>query len=68
MFPNKQKWIHKGDTWVNGGICIDMAGKIIRCGGDFDTASYPVAVVHKVKNSGNELDGQVWDQMPEVRK
>lgn len=67
MFPNKQKWINKGDTWVNGGICVDMTGKIIRCGADFDIASYPVAIVHKVKKSGNELDGQIWDQMPEVR-
>lgn len=64
MFPDKQKWIQKGDTWINGGICVDMSGKIIKCGKDFDTARYPVAVIHKVKKSGNEFDGQTWHQMP----
>uniref|UniRef100_A0A6M3IYR3 Phage protein Gp37/Gp68 n=1 Tax=viral metagenome TaxID=1070528 RepID=A0A6M3IYR3_9ZZZZ len=65
MFPNKQKWVQKGDTWINGGVCIDLSGKIIRYGEDFDAAEYPVAVMHKVKKSGNELDGQIWNQMPE---
>lgn len=69
MFPNKQKWIHKGDTWVNGGICLDMTGKIIRIGADFDTAQYPVAIMHKMgkKKAGHLLDDQEWKQMPEIK-
>lgn len=70
MFPDKQTWIHKGDTWVNGGKCIDAEGKILTRGGDFDTAVFPVAVVHKLgkKKAGNLLDGVKWEQMPEVKR
>jgi hypothetical protein len=68
MFDSKQQWIHKGSTWVNGGVCIDMDGKRLTRGGDFDTARYPVAIMHKMnkKAAGYLVDGQEWRQFPEV--
>jgi protein gp37 len=70
MFANKMGWEHKGDTWVNGGTCIDTTGRTLTRGGDFDDARYPVAVVHKIgkKRAGRVLDGQTWEQMPEVKR
>lgn len=68
MFHSKLEWEHKGNTWINGGTCIDMDGKVMQKGSDFDTARYPVAVVHKIgkKAAGRILDGRTWDQLPEV--
>jgi len=62
QFKDKLQWIHKGDTWVNGGVCLDQSGKHLVNGSDFDTASYPVAVLHKIgkKHSGRILDGQEY--------
>lgn len=65
-FESKRQWIHKGDTWINGGLCLDLAGKILRRGADFDNAVYPVAVVHKLgkKKAGRVLDGREWLELP----
>lgn len=70
MFPDLQTWVNKGSTWVNGGICVDMAGMVLRNGGDFRQAEYPVAILHKIgKNkAGRIVDGQEWDQFPELLK
>jgi len=67
MFENKIQWVNKANTWMNGGICLDMAGKILRRGVDFDTAQYPVAIMHSIgkKKAGRMLDGRIWDQMPD---
>jgi protein gp37 len=67
-FKDKQQWIDKGSTWVRSGICIDTKGNNITCGRDFDTASYPVAVMHKVgrKKSGHLINGKVCRELPEV--
>jgi len=65
-FESKLQWVHKGDTWINGGLCLDLAGKVLRRGGDFDDAVYPVAVVHKLgkKKTGRVLDGREWLEVP----
>lgn len=66
MFKDKLQWVHKGNTWVNGGVCVDAAGKVLTRGGDFDTATFPVAVMHRVgkHQSGNVLDGEVYEEYP----
>lgn len=67
QFESKQQWINKGDTWVNGGICLDAAGKRLGRGADFDTCVYPVTVLHPVskKEVGRKLDGREWNEFPE---
>lgn len=55
---------------MNGGTCIDMTGKVLRCGLDFDTAVYPVAIVQRIgkKKAGRLLDEMEWNEMPERRE
>ena len=68
MFQNKAQWVNKARTWMlPGDICLDMTGRILRKGADFDGARYPVAIMRKMgkKAAGNLLDGQVWDQFPD---
>ena len=67
-FTSKQMWINKAHTWVCGGICIDANGRQLLRGGDFDTAAYPVTIMHRVgkKKSGHLLDGVLHDEYPEV--
>jgi protein gp37 len=66
MFTSKLHWTHKGDTWVNGGTCLDLDGKLLTRGGDFDTASYPVVVTHRIgkKKAGRAIDGRTHDDLP----
>lgn len=66
MFRDKQEWINHARTWINGGICIDTAGQILNCGGDFDTARYPVSILHKLgkKLTGHLLDGVEHREFP----
>lgn len=54
-------WVNKGDC------CIDSVGKICKCGGDFQNANYPVAIMSKVgkSKSGSELDGRHYKEFPE---
>lgn len=68
MFPDFETWVRKADTWVNGGTCLDRSGKVLRNGGDFRQAEYPVAILQKIgtRESGRILDGVEWDQFPEV--
>jgi protein gp37 len=65
-FESKLQWFHKGNTWINDGLCLDLDGKVLRRGGDFDAAVYPVAVVHKLgkKKTGRVLDGREWLDLP----
>lgn len=67
-FKDKQQWVQKGSTWVNGGACIDLAGVRLQRGGDFDAAAFPVAVVHKMgkKKAGRTLDGREWLEVPDA--
>ncbi|MEM7737642.1 MAG: phage Gp37/Gp68 family protein [Deinococcota bacterium] len=66
-FENKQQWINKASSWVNGGTCVGANGKVLKIGGDFsDSKVYPVAVMHKMstKRAGCELDGRTWGEFP----
>lgn len=69
QFASKQQWINKASTWINGGICLDADGKLLTNGADFDTAKYPVTVMHNRGKSeaGRILDGRTWDEFPEAR-
>lgn len=56
--------------WINGGICMDRSGRILKNGGDFkranDEGKFPVTIMHKVgrKEAGRLLDGVEWNQIP----
>ena len=71
-FKDFQNWVHKASTWVNGGVCIDAAGRHCKIGADFmrarDEGTFPVTIMHRVgkKAAGRLLDGQEWSQMPGV--
>ena len=67
-FADKQQWINNGDTWVNGGVCMDSSGFELKRGSDFDVCKYPVTVIHRVgkKAAGDLLDGEQWHQFPAV--
>lgn len=67
-FSSKEQWINKASSWVNGGICVDQAGKICRVGSDFEQANYPVTIMHEIgkKAAGRLLDGREWNEFPEV--
>lgn len=68
MFTSKRQWVAKGDTWVNGGACLDRSGKVLMRGGDFDSAEFPVAVVHRLgkAKAGHLLDGQEHLDVPRI--
>lgn len=68
MFSSHTHWANKASTWVNGGTCLDMEGRVLEIGRDFAGASYPVAVLHRVgpSRSGRQLDGQVHEAFPEL--
>ena len=70
MFENNQQWVNKASTWVNGGTCVDMTGRICRTGADFESAEYPVAIMHRIgkKASGRELDGVIYNEFSEINK
>lgn len=68
-FPDHATWVSKASTWLSkkGDVCVDMAGKVLKNGGDFATAVYPVSVSRRLGKSiaGRDLDGRTWDQFPE---
>lgn len=69
-FKDRQTWINKASTWVNGGSCFDAAGRECRIGADFMRAeaegTFPVTVIHKVgkARAGRLLDGREWNEFP----
>lgn len=68
-FANKTEWINKASTWMGPrDRCIDTAGKVLTRGSDFEAAAYPVAIVRKLgkHKAGRIIDGQTWDEMPEI--
>lgn len=73
QFDSYQKWVSKGPTWVNGGICLDRNGRQLKIGADMmrarDEQAFPVTIMHRVgvKNAGRLLDGLLHDAYPEVR-
>jgi len=70
QFATFQQWVDKASTWVNGGVCLDRHGKVLRNGADFmaarDAGRLPVTIVHRQgkKASGRLLDGVIHDGMP----
>ncbi|MDP4076198.1 phage Gp37/Gp68 family protein [Acidovorax sp. A1169] len=70
QFTNFQEWVNKAQTWVQGGICLDVHGRELRNGGDMararDADGFPVTIMHKVgkKAAGRLLDGRTWDGFP----
>ncbi len=66
QFSNHQQWVNKASTWVNGGVCLDARGKTLKNGDDFDTAQFPVTIVHKIgkKTAGRMLDGKEHNAFP----
>lgn len=71
LFHDFNHWVNKASTWVNGGTCIDRAGRILKRGADFararDEAKFPVAVLHRLgkKAAGRLLDGREWSEFPQ---
>ncbi len=72
MFPDYLTWSHKGDTWINGGVCVDTKGRVLKIGRDMmlarDEGTFPVAVMHRMGKAaaGRLLDGRTHDEFPEV--
>lgn len=63
MFADFRQWTQK--LWVKkGDACIDMDGKLCKCGGDLETATYPVAIMQKTGKDGNTLDGRKHEEFP----
>ena len=70
MFSTFEEWVAKATTWVNGGTCLDMKGRVLKIGADFqrarDEGAFPVAICHPMhkKAAGRLLDGRTWDELP----
>ena len=70
QFKDHLNWVHKAETWVNGGICVDAKGRVMKTGGDMamarDEGTFPVTIIHKIgkKAAGRLLDGRTWDEVP----
>ena len=69
MFTNFQQWVNHAQSWINGGTCIDMTGKIMKCGSDMENAQYPVAILKRLgkKKAGRLLDGVEHNEFPEAQ-
>ncbi|RXV64157.1 phage Gp37/Gp68 family protein [Burkholderia stabilis] len=73
QFDSFQQWVNKASTWVNGGVCLDRSGNVLRNGGDFmrarDAGDFPVTVMHRTgkRAAGRLLDGRTHDEFPEAR-
>ncbi|KML57035.1 hypothetical protein VL15_15025 [Burkholderia cepacia] len=73
QFDSFQQWVNKASTWVNGGVCLDRNGNVLRNGGDFmrarDAGDFPVTVMHRTgkRAAGRLLDGRTHDEFPEAR-
>ncbi len=66
-FDSKQHWINKAQSWMcRRDICVDLSGKILNIGADFDSARFPVAILRRVgkKAAGAVLDGREWREFP----
>lgn len=70
QFKDHLNWVHKASTWVNGGICMDTKGFVMKNGADMaiarDEGTFPVTIIHKLgkKAAGRHLDGRTWDEVP----
>lgn len=71
-FTDFTHWVNKAPTWVNGGTCIDTAGRVLRFGADFERArdegTFPVAIMHRLgkRAAGRLLDGEEHSAIPLV--
>lgn len=70
QFSTFREWVNKAPTRVNGGICLDAAGRRCRIGADFmrarDEGAFPVTILDRVgkKAAGRLLDGVEHNGMP----
>lgn len=74
MFDSFQQWVNKASSWLGyrsaaaraRTVCVDMSGRILKNGGDFQSASYPVAIMELMgkAKSGRLLDGRILDEFP----
>ena len=71
QFNDFQHWVHKASTWVNGGACLDAAGRRLNIWANFmrarDEGTFPVTIIHRVgkARAGRILDGRTWDEIPD---
>ncbi|MCX5495769.1 phage Gp37/Gp68 family protein [Kaistia dalseonensis] len=70
QFRDFGQWVAKGDTWVQGGICLDRYGNRLTNGGQMrsaqDEGRFPVTIMHRVgkARAGRQLDGRIHDAVP----
>jgi protein gp37 len=74
-FQTFQHWWDKAQSWLgqiawNRKIdkCIDQNGRHCKKGKDFQEAEYPVFICKRIgrKNTGHELDGKMYREMPAI--
>jgi protein gp37 len=71
QFASFQQWVNKASTWVQGGICLDSSGNMLKNGGDFmrarDEGKFPVTIMHRVgtKLAGRALGGEEHNGYPD---
>jgi protein gp37 len=70
QFDSFNQWVNKASTWVNGGLCLDKTGRVLKSGADFmrasDEGAFPVVILHKTgrERAGRRLDGSEWNEVP----
>ena len=68
-FASFEHWCNKATGWIApGDVCVDLTGRVLKIGKDFQEASYPVAVMRPMdkKAAGRLLDGRTHDEFPEL--
>lgn len=70
MFETHVQWVNKAAGWIGGtnARCMGMNGHECRMGADFDRPGvFPVGIAYRVGKvaAGRELDGRVWDELPD---
>jgi protein gp37 len=74
QFDTFERWVNHAQSWINGGVCLDTAGRVMRIGEDFsrarDEGTFPVAILHSVgkKRAGRLLDGVLHDNYPQAEE
>ena len=73
QFTGHIQWVHKAQTWVQGGVCLDSLGRECSLGVHFararDEGTFPVTIMDRVgkKAAGRLLDGREWNEFPEQK-
>lgn len=67
MFRSRTEWVNKAPSWMErGDTCVDLRGRQLQRGGDFEAAIYPVAILRRLgkRKAGRLLDGREWNEIP----